>query len=176
MQRARRIMGAAGGIAVALSVAACTADSGEERSSTALRTTTEPATSVAPAGSAPTNSFFESPEPEFVATDPPAAEVTGGTADVLITWNSWDPDGDQLELGALVRGTSESGGTCTVTLTREGETVTASVPGEADVSSTACLGLAVAGDQLSPGRWSAVVSYASDTTEGTSAPVDVDVP
>jgi len=48
-------------------------------------------------------------------------------------------------------------------LTRSGRSVSATVPGTADASSTSCGAVAVDGSQLSSGTWSAVVDYGSPT-------------
>jgi len=138
-------------------------------------TAASPSTSAPPSAAA-RNSFLNKPEPTYVATDPPTPTPSGAAADVLITWTTWNAAGHQLELGALVQAVSESGGTCTVTLTKDGHSVTASAPAEADVSSTGCLGLTVSGDKLSSGSWKAAVSYSSAKRRGTSDPVQVNIP
>jgi hypothetical protein len=81
-----------------------------------------------------------------------------------------------VEVGAYLAGVAESGGTCTLTLTGVAGTATAQVTAEPDAASTSCPTLAVPGAELSSGTWSAVVSYASPSTSGTSDPVDVVVP
>jgi hypothetical protein len=69
-----------------------------------------------------------------------------------------------------------SSNTCTLTLTQAGRSVTATVPGSPDATSTSCSGLSVPGDQLASGSWRAVVSYASPAGTGASDPVTVTVP
>jgi len=116
------------------------------------------------------------PNPTGVATDSPAPTATAGSAAVVVTYSGWADADAAVEVGAFVAGVAETGGTCTLTLTSSSRSARAQVSGEPDASSTSCPGMAVPGDELSSGTWSAVVSYESSTTTGQSDPVEVVVP
>jgi hypothetical protein len=95
---------------------------------------------------------------------------------VLITYSGYVADEKAVQVGGNVTGVIESDGTCTLALTRGGRTVSASTPAEPDATTTDCAGLSVAGSQLAPGAWQAVLTYRSKAHTGASAPVQVDVP
>jgi hypothetical protein len=115
------------------------------------------------------------PAPSNVATDAPAvATVAEGT--VSISSADWNTTTGSVEVDGLVPDVIESTGTCTLTLTKDGTTVTTSRPGFPDASSTSCAGLAVAGTELSPGTWTAVLSYRSNVSTASSQQVEVAVP
>lgn len=137
--------------------------------------------------------FYDRPEPSAVATDPrpgtTSAPVTGTgsgsatatrTADpavpVLITYSGYIAGEKAVQVGGNITGVIESDGTCTLTLTRQGRTVSASTPAQPDATTTDCTGLSVAGSELAPGAWQAVLTYRSKAHTGSSAPVKVDVP
>ena len=118
------------------------------------------------------------PDPTDVATDPPAeASSAGSDVPVVVTYSGWQDTSAAVEVGAYVGGLVEDGGTCTLTLTKGGEEVATSTAGMADASSTSCgSGLTVPGVELASGTWSAVVSYESATSSGSSDDVAVEVP
>ena len=122
--------------------------------------------------------FYDRPEPTAVATDPRPASTPKATPDasvpVLITFSGWDADAKAVQVGGNVTGVIESDGTCTVTLTKSGRTLTASAPGQPDATTTDCTGLTVPG--ATAGVWQAVLTYRSAAHTGTSAPAEVDVP
>jgi hypothetical protein len=95
---------------------------------------------------------------------------------VVVTYSGWDDALAGVEVGAYAAGTAESGGTCTLTLTKGSDTASAEAPAEPDATSTSCPGLVVPGSKLSSGSWTAVVSYESRGTHGQSDPVKVVVP
>lgn len=126
------------------------------------------------------------PEPtpgQVVATDAPQP-TTGGSVQVVTTYAAWEaPQGvssvdgrsGRVLVDGYVAGVIESSGTCTVTLTKDGVTVTGHAAGEADATTTVCGGLAVSDPRLTPGTWSAVLSYRSATSSGAARPVNVTV-
>ena len=81
-----------------------------------------------------------------------------------------------MEAGGYLSPVVETGGTCTLALTKDGRTVTATSPAQADASTTSCGNLAVPRAKLRPGSWTAVLRYASKTTTGSSDPSPVVVP
>jgi hypothetical protein len=126
------------------------------------------------------------PNPTNVATDAPVTSQAGASGagtpgsrtsvDVVVTYSGWDDALAGVEVGAYAAGTAESGGTCTLTLTKGSDTASAEAPAEPDATSTSCPGLVVPGSKLSSGSWTAVVSYESRGTHGQSDPVKVVVP
>jgi hypothetical protein len=120
----------------------------------------------------------EVPEPtpgQAVATDA-KAPASGGVVNAVITQAGWGPSGTAVEVSGFVSGVVEDGGTCRVTLTRDGETVTAEHEGMADASTTVCGAIEVGDQEMTSGWWQAVLSYESATSAGASAPMDVLVP
>jgi hypothetical protein len=95
--------------------------------------------------------------------------------DVVVTRAAWDATAKQVTANAIVPTTLAAGGTCTLTLTMGTQTQTASRAATATADSTQCGVLAIAGTQLTPGTWTAVVSFSAPGVAGTSAPVAVQV-
>jgi hypothetical protein len=114
--------------------------------------------------------------PSAVATDAPVTLAPQPKATLVVTYSGWDEATKSVQASGYLPGAAEDGGTCTLTLTRGGTTVTGTVAGTANVTNTSCGGLIVPGSRLSSGTWSAVVSYRSSTSSGSSAPVQVTVP
>jgi hypothetical protein len=131
----------------------------------------------APSGKQPAPATA-APDPvsgQSVAMDPPA-KTDGGDVDVVITQGGWGPSGTAVEVSGYVAGVVENGGTCRVTLSRDGETVSAEHEGLADATTTACGAIEVGDEDMTSGWWRAVLSYESPTSTGASAPTDVLVP
>ncbi len=124
----------------------------------------------------PTASIGPDPyEGQDVATDPPVV-ATGEKVSVTVTYAGWEPSTREVEVGGYVAGISEDGGTCTLTLTKDGRSVTGTKQASADAATTACGAVAVPGGQVSAGTWQAVLTYRSAAHSGTSEPWDVEVP
>jgi hypothetical protein len=95
---------------------------------------------------------------------------------VSLGYADWDAAGAQVEAAGFAIGVVESGGTCTLTLTRNGAAVSVTSTGAEDATTTNCGRLTVPGAQVGAGDWQAVLSYRSGTAHGTSTPVTVKVP
>ena len=163
------------GALVLLTVTACSAPAEHSASSTTAAPRTSATAGLSPGEyGAPVDP--SAPNPTGVATDVPATNSARPDASIFITYSGWDAGNRVVEVDGYVQQVVEDGGTCTLTLTKGGASATASRPATADVSSTSCGALTVPADQLSSGTWSAVVSYASSTSQGSSAPLDVQVP
>lgn len=106
------------------------------------------------------------------ATDAPRPTETG----VVLSYAGWEEGSRAVEAGGYVTPVVEDGGSCTLELTAGGLTRSVSVEAVADATTTVCPGLAVPGDELAPGTWTLRLQYSSDTTTGSSQPVDVEVP
>lgn len=112
-----------------------------------------------------------------VATDPPAPiEEAGEEVTPQLTYYGWDDAVGGVEAGGIVMGIVESGGTCTLTLTRGSTAVDVSAEAVDNVTSTSCPALTVAGDRLESGTWQATLSYTSESFRGVGDAVEVEVP
>ena len=134
-------------------------------------------TSAPPAPPAGSDAAAESANPssgQTVATDEPVV-VTGSQVPVVVTYYGWNAGERRVQVGGYVTGVVEEGGTCTLTLTKDGATVTVEGAARPDAVTTACGQLTVSGARLSAGTWQAVLSYASDSATGAAAAVPVEV-
>ena len=130
----------------------------------------------------PTATASIGPDPDTgqpIATDEPDVvtdEVTGEEVQVTVTFAGWNESSGEVQVDGFVTGAVGDDGTCTLSLTKDGRTVTGSAPAVANGSMTACGGLAVPGGQVSAGTWQAVLGYRSADHSGTSDGWDVEVP
>ncbi|MBJ7451115.1 MAG: hypothetical protein JHC71_03400 [Blastococcus sp.] len=112
-----------------------------------------------------------------VATDTPApTEEAGAEVAPQLTYYGWDPAAGAVEAGGIVMGLVESGGTCTLTLTKGSTAVDVSADAVDNVTSTSCPAMTVPGDRLESGTWQATLSYESRTSQGTGDAVEIQVP
>jgi hypothetical protein len=142
---------------------AAASSSGEPVSAIPGEASAEPGTPVLEPGPA-----------QEVATDPEPV-TTGGDVDVVVTYTAWDADLDTLEVDGYVSGVVEEGGTCTLTATNAGRTVTAEGPGTADAATTSCGALVLSGEELTAGSWEVQLGYESATSSGASPTSVVEV-
>ena len=137
----------------------------------AAQSTTDPsATAVVPESPSAVPPPRTTAQP--VVTDTPRPQST----DVVLSFVGWNTTTSAVEAGGYLSPVVESGGTCTLALTKGARTVTAAAPAQADASTTSCGNLAVPRAKLTPGTWTAVLRYASKTTTGSSNPTPVAVP
>lgn len=122
-------------------------------------------------------------EPTEVATDSPAAPSSpaapapsGTSVSPRLTYFGWNADIGAVEAGGIVPSIVESGGRCTLTLSQGGTEVDVSSEAIDNVTSTSCAEMVVPGDRLSPGVWRAVLTYDSETAQGVSEAVEIEVP
>jgi hypothetical protein len=142
-------------------------------------------TASSPAGTAePTASGTAGPPGVDVLEPGPGAPVAtdeqqtplGGNVDVEVTFAGWDDVAAGVEVSGYVSGVVEAGGTCTLALSRGSTTRTAQGSGDSDASTTTCGTLQIPGTDLSAGEWTAVLTYASATSSGSSVGAPVQVP
>lgn len=115
--------------------------------------------------------------PSEVATDTPApTEDPGADVSPQLTYYGWDAAAGGVEAAGIVMDVVESGGTCTLTLTKGSSSVDVSADAVDNVTSTSCPAMTVPGDRLSSGTWKATLSYESGTSQGTGDAVEVEVP
>ena len=92
----------------------------------------------------------------------------------ITTYNA--NDSGYLSVNGYVSDIVENDGTCTLTLTDSAnKSVATTRKGLADATTTTCGESTVALSELHPGTWRAVLSYSSDTSIGTSEPVNIEV-
>lgn len=98
-----------------------------------------------------------------------------GKNSVMPTITYADQYSGKVEVGAFISGIFEDGGTCTLRLQKEGAVQTTSVSAIKGATSVNCPVMLVDRSSLSPGIWSATVSYSSQSSEGQSTPRSVEV-
>lgn len=180
MRTASRVTGALVGAIATLALSGCQSTDPRSAATDGAAGTDGSGQASSPTGEAPGTYgapvTSSRPEPTAVATDAPVTNAPGEAVPVVVTYSGWEPSTASVEVGAYVQGVVESTGTCTLTLTLEGTTERATVPGSPDASSTSCSGLVLGGSALTSGTWRAVVSYESASWHGSSDPFDVSVP
>jgi hypothetical protein len=116
-----------------------------------------------------------SPGPSASAS-PSATPAALRSVGVNATYSGWDPGAGDVVAGGFVADVIENGGTCTLTLTRDGVVVSGSAEATADATTTSCGEMRAGDPALVSGTWDAVVSYASDRSTGQSAVFSVVIP
>lgn len=92
-------------------------------------------------------------------TDPPA---------VVVTYTGWDAGTGAVEVAGYVPDIIEDGGTCTLTLTRGAEVVSAEGPALSDATTTSCGTVDVQLPATGEGHWNARLAYSSSSSRSTS--------
>ena len=107
---------------------------------------------------------------------PPATPSTTNSAKKSVTpiMTSWSAS-PNVEVRGYVPGINEEGGTCTLTLTKSGQKVTESKEATPDAKTVSCGLISIARTRLTPGAWSATLSYSSASSEGTSTSNSIEV-
>lgn len=105
-------------------------------------------------------------EDEKLKTQPQQAPGTQKTVKPVLTAGQYN---DQVEVSGYMTTLFEDGGTCTATLTQNGQTVTKKSIGVKEGSSTYCPQIIIKTSEL-PSRadWSVVLNYNSATATGAS--------
>jgi cytoskeletal protein RodZ len=112
------------------------------------------------------------------APEPEEEDDDGGLAAVVVSlsYTGYDAAAGAVVAGGYADGVVEEDATCTLVLRRGGVELRGESLGTADVTTTDCGEVRVAGDALTSGTWEAVLSYTSDTSVGESAAGEVVVP
>ncbi|WP_346619992.1 hypothetical protein [Blastococcus montanus] len=92
------------------------------------------------------------------------------------TYSGWDPGPGDVVAGGSISEVIESGGTCTLTLTRDGVVVSGSAEATPDATTTSCGDVRAGGSDLTSGTWDAVLAYESPLSVGESRVFSVVVP
>ncbi|MGH7158054.1 MAG: hypothetical protein ACREGD_03185 [Candidatus Saccharimonadales bacterium] len=91
---------------------------------------------------------------------------TSNKKEVIISITSaTNVSGPTVTITGFAQGIVEDAGTCTATLTKGGDTKTATSDGFADANTTQCQPMTM---QLSPGSWQLTLSYNSSSASGSS--------
>jgi len=123
-----------------------------------------------------TEEFKEQQQKE--ASNPPAPAPTPGavqTVEPTITYiGQYDAE---IEASAFISSVIEDGGTCTLTLKKNGtsQTVVKTTQGAKDARSTRCPLFTFAASELAKGSWTATISYDSAAARGVSKPATLEV-
>ncbi|OLT55442.1 hypothetical protein [Cellulosimicrobium sp. CUA-896] len=125
--------------------------------------TVEPGTD----GPAPTT------RPDDDTSDGASAEPT--PTDVTLAYLEFDEAARSVLASGWVAVLEESG-TCTLTLSNGGRTLSDEVSALPDATTTSCGGLEITSRELAPGTWTAVLHYESSTGQRSSAPREVEIP
>lgn len=146
----------------------------------------ETAASGSPASTTatPYASYSVGPEPTQVATDEPAPGVDPGSTtedpgpaglEVVLTYAQYQSDTGTVQANGFVSGVIEDGGSCTLTLQRDGAEVVVTTVASADATTTSC-GLLETAPDVAAGTWDVQLTYASASGSGSSAAGEVVVP
>jgi hypothetical protein len=95
---------------------------------------------------------------------------------VVVTYWHWDGDGGAVEAAGFVDAWVEDGGTCSLTLTRDGTVLSGDGPALSDANTTSCGTLRVPVAAGNGGDWQAVLAYESPAGRSSSEPFTVTVP
>jgi hypothetical protein len=170
--RRRRLASPVAGLLLVGLLAGCTTGSSTEAAAiTTPAGVTTGAAPVAPPSDIPTWANGDD-------TSTGVSEDAGGAAadpEVVVSYHEWNSGDSVVEVGGYLNGVIESGGRCSVTLTRAGSTLTGSSVASEDATTTACAVVVVDVPVGSAGEWTGVLRYESDQVETSSAPFTVTV-
>jgi len=104
-----------------------------------------------------------------VGAPPASTPIPSGTKkNIQVTITAAEQNGSTLQIRVLI-GAVESKGTCTLALTRAGETSVTKTAGTQALSSTStCQGFDIPTSELSAGTWNALITYDSSTLAGSA--------
>lgn len=87
---------------------------------------------------------------------------------VITSWGQ-NPQTKDVEVSGFVPGVIENGGSCTVTLEKDGQKVTKSATGTANAQNVSCGLITIPFSEISAGTWNILLSYSSSTASGSSS-------
>lgn len=107
--------------------------------------------------------------PNDVGADHPNQPIQSGTskASVAVTLSSANQNDGILQIRAMI-GLLTNEGTCTLTLTKSGKTVTRTADVQPLSNSTTCKGFDIPVAELSSGQWNAKIDFENSTAIGTT--------
>lgn len=110
---------------------------------------------------------------EAIENQPPSETTGKKTIKPTITYAG--QFGSAIEIGAYVPGVFEDGGTCTLTMEKNGQKAVVSVQAVKNVSAVDCPVMAISRSSVGAGIWQAVVNYDSPSAQGASDKREVEV-
>ena len=164
-------------VVLATAVSGCSSGDRDSPGPDPQQTTAPSGSTSSPANSEPATVEPSEPAPSpspSTPTSPETPKPTVGGVSVLISTSEWD-----VSAGVTVRGyanTVDVDATCTLDLTKADVTRSVSVEALEGPTTMSCGELTIGVAELTPGDWTAVLSYESTTAWGTSDPVVVTVP
>lgn len=169
--RARPALATIGALALC---AGCSTSAQNTQATTTPTSSSTPSATV-PSAELPTSTTPGAPTTKTSSPQKPPAGDGRASSTVVITSTNWNKASRNVEVSGYVP-VVESDGRCTLALQRNGLTKTTQSTGNPDASSTSCGRMTIPGSQLSPGRWTAVITYLSKATRAASSPATVEVP
>ncbi len=107
-------------------------------------------------------------------TEPTAPDTKKNVSPIITYWGQESP-GTDFEANGRVAGVIESDGTCTLTLTKGGKSVSTKRTALANAQDTTCGLMTIKFSSLTAGDWKAVLSYSSSKSQGSSSAIVVKV-
>jgi hypothetical protein len=127
-------------------------------------------------GDAPDTATTAAPATKVPASTAPTPSAATTTVSVTLAYHGWSWVDDVAQVGGVVAGAKKPDGTCTLTMTSDGRSVTGTSAATADEKGgVVCAAVSVPGAELSPGMWQAVLSYSAPGQQGSSPAVDIEV-
>lgn len=108
----------------------------------------------------------------------PATQEQNGKQEVTPIISSWGQPagpGTDFKINGYVPTIVETGGTCTLTLTNDATSVSATKSALQNAQDTSCGQLSIEPSRVSTGTWTAVLSYESAEYIGSSEPTEIEV-
>lgn len=109
-----------------------------------------------------------------IPQQPPANGQKRNITPIISFWGQSQTSG-AVEVGAFVSGVFEGGGKCTLNLSKDSQEATAATNATKDATTTTCGTISIARNSLSAGKWKATVKYVSDSSEGSSEGIYIEV-
>lgn len=108
---------------------------------------------------------------------PSAPQSNGEKKKVIPVISFWGQNqgNNSVEVGSFISEVVESGGTCTLTMSKGAQQETTKTDAIKDATTTTCGTMTIARASLNPGKWTAKVTYLSATSEGVSDNIFIEV-
>lgn len=102
---------------------------------------------------------------DIVSQEQQTPKTSNSVKPIIIDAGFYD---GQVEVRSFISGTYEAGGTCSVKLTKAGQSIVKDSKSVKGATTTDCPPTIIPSSELSSGTWAVVVSYSSTTTQGSS--------
>lgn len=164
-------------VLASMAITACgSSDGPDEDGATPDHSSTPTSPAPEPDVSSPPTPAPSTPAPTDAppATPDPAAPALNPTTVTASFWG-FDAATATAQVGGYAD-VVETGGTCTLVLTRGDARASAAGASQPDAASTTCGTLAIPRSELSAGSWTAELSYTSATSTGVAPTFTIEVP